>query len=174
MWTYNDESRVISDMESRRACPSYEARFDICDPLGSADSVLDWSNREPARIIRRRCRSEGIDRSPFEDACRAGRDHPSPDSHLIHQRVLSSRGHYTLNADYYDFFRQNSSPPNATQNGDYLMSHEQDRYHRLASCFVIICKYYKLRRFLKQNPFNEFLDNNACMHGIIFYLRCMF
>ncbi|XP_075984355.1 uncharacterized protein LOC142982007 isoform X3 [Anticarsia gemmatalis] len=117
MWTFDDASQLgRSDMD-RRACPSYEAGFDVCDPLGS---VLEWSGREPARILRRRCRSEGVDRSPYEDASR--------EASLRYHRAQPNKSHFTLNSEpHYDRFRQECSLP-AAENGDYVMSHEPDTY----------------------------------------------
>lgn len=129
MWMYNDESRVRSAMDSRHACPSYENGFDVCDPLGSAGSVLEWPQRGPARIVRRRCRSEGVDRSPYEDASGVGRDHRSAEGNHRHHRALPNRGHFTINTtDHYDWFSHECSLPNAAQNGDYVMAQEQDRF----------------------------------------------
>ncbi|KAM3961183.1 uncharacterized protein ACR2FA_004735 [Aphomia sociella] len=126
MWTYNDASRIgVSDMDSRRACPSYEAGFDACDPLGS---VLEWSGRGPARVLRRRCRSEGIDRSPYEDANRES--HRSADG-IPRYRALSNKSHFTLNnlaETHLERFRHECSLP-APENGDYIMAHEQHRHH---------------------------------------------
>lgn len=120
MWTYDDDSRLGgSDMDSRRACPNYEAGFDVCDPVGS---VLEWSGREPARILRRRCRSEGVYRSPYEDA---GRE-VSPG----YYRALTNKSHFTLNSECqlpYDRFRYECSLP-AAENGDCVMSHEHNSY----------------------------------------------
>lgn len=125
MWTLDDASRLDgSDMDSRRACPSYEAGFDVCDPLGS---VLDWSGQEPARILRRRCRSEGVDRSPYEDVSREA--NRSADNCRYH-RALPNKSYFTLNNSepHYTRFRHECSLPTA-ENGDYVMAHEQDRYH---------------------------------------------
>lgn len=118
MWTFDDASRLGgSDMDSRRACPSYEAGFDACDPLGS---VLEWSGREPARILRRRCRSEGVDRSPYEDASR--------EASLRYHRALPNKSHFTLNSEpHYDRFRHECLLP-AAENGDYVMSHDPESY----------------------------------------------
>ncbi|XP_026735766.1 tubulin polyglutamylase TTLL4-like isoform X4 [Trichoplusia ni] len=127
MWTFDDASRLGgSDMDSRRACPSYEAGFDACDPLGS---VLDWSGREPARILRRRCRSEGVDRSPYEDVSREANRYA--DGNSRHHRALPNKSHFTLNNSEPHYintrFRHECSLP-AAENGDYVMAHEQDRY----------------------------------------------
>ena len=128
MWTFDDASRLGgSDMDSGRACPSYEAGFDVCDPLGS---VLDWSGREPARILRRRCRSEGVDRSPYEDVNREVNRYA--DINCRYHRALPNKTHFTLNNSepYYTAvrFRHECSLP-AAEIGDYVMAHEQDRYH---------------------------------------------
>ncbi|CAB3233718.1 unnamed protein product [Arctia plantaginis] len=104
-------------MDSRRACPSYEAGFDACDPFGS---VLEWSGREPARILRRRCRSEGLERSPYEDAIR--------EASLRTHRALPNKCHFTLNSEceqHFDRFRHECLLP-AAENGDYLMSHDPE------------------------------------------------
>ncbi|XP_037303284.1 tubulin polyglutamylase TTLL4 isoform X5 [Manduca sexta] len=125
MWTFDDGFRVGSDMDSRRACPNYEVGFDVCDPLGS---VVEWSGaRGPARILRRRCRSEGVDRSPYEDA---SREHRSADGVSRHRHA--NKSHFTLSAEeaHYDRFRHECLlPTSAAENGDYLMAHDQDRYH---------------------------------------------
>lgn len=114
-------------MDSRRACPSYEAGLDVCDPLGS---VLDWSGREPARILRRRCRSEGVDRSPYEDVSREA--NRSADGNCRYHRALPNKSHFTLNTSEPHYtaarFRHECLLP-AAENGDYVMAHEQDRYH---------------------------------------------
>uniref|UniRef100_A0A2A4K4M1 Tubulin polyglutamylase TTLL4-like n=1 Tax=Heliothis virescens TaxID=7102 RepID=A0A2A4K4M1_HELVI len=128
MWTFDDASRLGgSDMDSRRACPSYEAGFDVCDPLGT---VLDWSGREPARILRRRCRSEGVDRSPYEDVSREA--NRSADGNCRYHRALPNKSHFTLNTSEPHYtaarFRHECLLP-AAENGDYVMAHEQDRYH---------------------------------------------
>nr|XP_049693801.1 uncharacterized protein LOC110373737 isoform X1 [Helicoverpa armigera] len=128
MWTFDDASRLGgSDMDSRRACPSYEAGLDVCDPLGS---VLDWSGREPARILRRRCRSEGVDRSPYEDVSREA--NRSADGNCRYHRALPNKSHFTLNTSEPHYtaarFRHECLLP-AAENGDYVMAHEQDRYH---------------------------------------------
>ncbi|XP_068619528.1 tubulin monoglutamylase TTLL4-like isoform X2 [Battus philenor] len=126
MWTLDHVSWVgASDMDNRRASPSYEAGFDACDPLGS---VLEWSGRGPARVLRRRCRSEGIDRSPYEDVTRDV--HRSADYHNRYQRTVPNKSHFTLNAAQearYDRFHYECSFA-AAENGDYAMSHEQ-RHH---------------------------------------------
>ncbi|XP_035452597.1 tubulin polyglutamylase ttll-4 isoform X6 [Spodoptera frugiperda] len=128
MWTFDDASRLGgSDMDNRRACPSYEAGLDVCDPLGS---VLDWSGREPARILRRRCRSEGIDRSPYEDVSREA--NRSADGNCRYHRALPNKSHFTLNNSEPQYaaarFRHECSLP-AAENGDYVMAHDQDRFH---------------------------------------------
>ncbi|CAH0677629.1 unnamed protein product [Spodoptera exigua] len=128
MWTFDDASRLGgSDMDSRRACPSYEAGLDVCDPLGS---VLDWSSREPARILRRRCRSEGIDRSPYEDVSREV--NRSADGNCRYHRALPNKSHFTLNNSEPQYaaarFRHECSLP-AAENGDYVMAHEHDRFY---------------------------------------------
>ncbi|KPJ08768.1 Tubulin polyglutamylase TTLL4 [Papilio machaon] len=111
-------------MDTRRASPNYEASFDSCDPLGS---VLEWSGRGPARVFRRRCRSEGIDRSPYEDVTRD--DNRSADSHPRHQRTVPNKSHFTLNAVQearYDRFYYECSFA-AAENGDYAMSQDHRR-----------------------------------------------
>lgn len=126
MWTFEDASRIgASDMDSRRACPSYEAGFDVCDHLGS---VLEWSGRAPARVLRRRCRSEGVDRSPYEDVSREA--NRSADGYPRY-RALPNKSHFTLNTAESPFerFQHECSLP-AAQNGDYVMAHEQHRHHR--------------------------------------------
>ncbi|XP_013139610.1 PREDICTED: uncharacterized protein LOC106104195 isoform X2 [Papilio polytes] len=125
MWTLDHVSWVgASDMDTRRASPSFEASFDACDPLGS---VLEWSGRGPARVLRRRCRSEGIDRSPYEDVTRDV--NRSADSHPRHQRTVPNKSHFTLNAVQearYDRFHYECSFA-AAENGDYAMSHDHRR-----------------------------------------------
>ncbi|XP_028039738.1 tubulin polyglutamylase TTLL4-like isoform X1 [Bombyx mandarina] len=118
MWTLNDVLLVRFDMD-RRVYSDYEA--DVCDPLGS---VVEWSRQGPARILRRRCRSEGVDRSPYEDVSRERR---SADG-IPRQNRQSNKSFFTLNvADtYHDRFRHECSP--TAENGDY-MAHDQDRYH---------------------------------------------
>ncbi|KPI98780.1 Tubulin polyglutamylase TTLL4 [Papilio xuthus] len=111
-------------MDTRRASPNYEASFDACDPLGS---VLEWSGRGPARVFRRRCRSEGIDRSPYEDVTRDV--NRSADSHPRHQRTVPNKSHFTLNAVQeakYDRFYYECSFA-AAENGDYAMSQDHRR-----------------------------------------------
>ncbi|XP_013166175.1 PREDICTED: uncharacterized protein LOC106116741 isoform X3 [Papilio xuthus] len=125
MWTLDHVSWVgASDMDTRRASPNYEASFDACDPLGS---VLEWSGRGPARVFRRRCRSEGIDRSPYEDVTRDV--NRSADSHPRHQRTVPNKSHFTLNAVQeakYDRFYYECSFA-AAENGDYAMSQDHRR-----------------------------------------------
>ncbi|KAL0819085.1 hypothetical protein ABMA28_008355 [Loxostege sticticalis] len=128
MWTFDDASRIgASDMDSRRAWPSFEAGFDVCDPLGS---VLEWSGsgRAPARVLRRRCRSEGVDRSPYEDVSREA--HRSADGYPRY-RALPNKSHFTLNSGAeprFDRFQHECSLP-AAVNGDYIMAHDQHRHH---------------------------------------------
>jgi hypothetical protein len=125
MWTFEDASRIgASDMDSRRTCPSYEAGFDACDPLGS---VLEWSGRAPARVLRRRCRSEGVDRSPYEDASRE--TNRSADGYPRY-RALPNKSQFTINngEGFLDRFSHECSLP-VTQNGDYIMAHEHNRHH---------------------------------------------
>lgn len=121
MWTFDNASALgVSDMD-RRACPSYEAGFDACDPLGS---VLEWSERGPARVLRRRCRSEGIDRSPYEDVPMHRSAHGIPRQH----RALTNKSHFTLNnaiESHFDRFQHECLP--AAENGDYIMAHDQKR-----------------------------------------------
>ncbi|RVE53358.1 hypothetical protein evm_001928 [Chilo suppressalis] len=111
-------------MDSRRSCPSYEAGFDACDPLGS---VFEWSGRAPARVLRRRCRSEGIDRSPYEDANREA--NRSADGYPRY-RALPNKSHFTLNntEGHVDRFLHECTLP-VSQNGDYIMAQEQNRHH---------------------------------------------
>lgn len=120
MWTCEDASGVSVDMDGMRSCPSYEAGFDVCDPLGSS---LQWADRAPARVIRRRCRSEGVDRSPYEDATRDL--YRSTDSTRQH-RALSNKSHFTINNGLelrLDRFHHECLLPIA-QNGDYIMAHD--------------------------------------------------
>ncbi|XP_049885995.1 tubulin monoglutamylase TTLL4-like isoform X2 [Pectinophora gossypiella] len=125
MWTFDDASTLgASDMD-RRACPSYEAGFDAYDPLSS---VLEWSGREPARVLRRRCRSEGVDRSPYEDVPL----HRSADGVPRYHRTLPNKSHFTLNTTleaHFDRYRNECSLP-AAENGDYIMAHDQNRHQR--------------------------------------------
>lgn len=123
MWMFDDASRLGSAMD-RRGCPSspsYGVGFDACDPLGS---VLEWS-RGPARILRRRCRSEGVDRSPYDDA----RELRSGDGFRERQRPLPNKSHFTINksVECQPRFRHECSLP-AAENGDYVMSHDHNRY----------------------------------------------
>lgn len=122
MWTLDDGSRLVSDMDSRRTCPNYEDGFDVCDPLGS---VVEWSGPGPARILRRRCRSEGVDRSPYEDV---SRDHRSVDYNPRYYRQ-TKKSHFTLNdfEAHYDRFRHENTLL-ALENGDYVMAHD-NRYN---------------------------------------------
>ncbi|XP_052753963.1 tubulin monoglutamylase TTLL4-like isoform X4 [Galleria mellonella] len=126
MWTYDDASRIgASDMDSRRACPSYEAGFDVCDPLGS---VLEWSGRGPARVLRRRCRSEGVDRSPYEDASRDS--HRSADG-IPRYKALPNKSHFTLNnltEIHFERLTHECTLP-AAENGDFIMAHEQNKHN---------------------------------------------
>lgn len=114
MWTFEDASRL--DMDSRRVCPSYGVGFDACDPLRS---VLEVSGRGPAKILRRRCHSEGVDHSPYEDA---SRDRRSADGRE-RTRALPNKSYYTLNSSDQPRFHNECSLP-ATQNGDYAMANE--------------------------------------------------
>ncbi|CAH0731991.1 unnamed protein product, partial [Brenthis ino] len=126
MWTFDDASRLDADMDGMRTCPSYEAGFDACDPLGS---VFEWSGRGPARVLRRRCRSEGVDRSPYEDVTREL--HRSADSSTRHHRALPNKSYFTINNGHdirFDRFHHECSLP-ASQNGDYLMAHESNIHH---------------------------------------------
>ncbi|XP_039759976.1 tubulin polyglutamylase ttll-4-like isoform X2 [Pararge aegeria] len=125
MWTLDNALRLDADMDGMRTCPSYEAGFDACDPLGS---VLEWSGRGPARVLRRRCRSEGVDRSPYEDAVREY--HRSADYARNH-RSLPNKSHFTINNGYevrYDRFHLECSLP-AAENGDFHMAHEHNGHH---------------------------------------------
>ncbi|XP_026332365.1 tubulin polyglutamylase TTLL4-like isoform X3 [Hyposmocoma kahamanoa] len=121
MWTFDNASALgVSDMD-RRDCPSYEAVFDACDPLGS---VLECSGRGPARVLRRRCRSEGVDRSPYEDVPM----HRSADAISRQHRALTNKSHFTLNnaiEAHFDRFQRECFP--AAENGDYIMAHDQKR-----------------------------------------------
>nr|XP_026497509.1 tubulin polyglutamylase ttll-4-like isoform X3 [Vanessa tameamea] len=126
MWTFDDASRIGADMDGTRTCPSYDAGFDACDQLGS---VFEWSGRGPARVLRRRCRSEGVDRSPYEDAVRE--PHRSADSITRHHRALPNKSYFTINNGHnfcYDRFHHECSLP-AAENGDYLMSHDTNIHH---------------------------------------------
>ncbi|KAJ8709077.1 hypothetical protein PYW07_008903 [Mythimna separata] len=160
MWTFDDASRLgASDMDSRRACPSYEAGFDVCDPLGS---VLDWSGtgREPARILRRRCRSEGVDRSPYEDASREF--NRSADGICRYHRALPNKSHFTLNNSEPHYatarFRHECSLP-AAENGDYVMAHDQDRYHGYQPGRSKLCHKSSARPFLVTTLSNTKIDD---------------
>ncbi|KAJ2954685.1 hypothetical protein O0L34_g2982 [Tuta absoluta] len=127
MWTVNDASNIgASDMDMR-GCPSYEAGFDACDPLGS---VLGWSGRGPARVLRRRCRSEGVDRSPYEHA---------PEQRSLvgnlrnnsNNKALPNKSHFTLNTTLENrvaqYHKECSLP--IAENGDYIMAKNQKIYH---------------------------------------------
>ncbi|KOB67000.1 putative epoxide hydrolase, partial [Operophtera brumata] len=106
----------------RREWPSranYGVGFDACDPLGS---VLEWS-RGPARILRRRCRSEGIDRSPYDDA----RELRSADGVRERSRPQPIKSHFTINNAECRRFRHECSLPTA-EIGDYVMSHDRAKY----------------------------------------------
>ncbi|XP_073959548.1 uncharacterized protein isoform X3 [Choristoneura fumiferana] len=126
MWTLDNASGVGgSAMDGRRSNPSYESGFDSCDPLGS---VL-WSGgsgRSAGRVLRRRCRSEGVDRSPYEDATREPQR--SADSHPRHRAHPNNsyKSHFTLNSSLDRYDHECSLP---ASNGDYLMAHEQNRHH---------------------------------------------
>ncbi|XP_041982603.1 tubulin polyglutamylase ttll-4-like isoform X3 [Aricia agestis] len=96
MWNFDDAPRLSVEMDSMR--PNY-AGFDA----GSLDSV-QWSRRAPARVLRRRCRSEGVDRSPYEEASR--------DLH-----------------SYLESTRPSIPPPKGYTNGYECL----DRYHECAS-----------------------------------------
>ncbi|KAI5644841.1 tubulin-tyrosine ligase family domain-containing protein [Phthorimaea operculella] len=126
MWTVNDASSIgASDMDMR-GCPSYEAGFDACDPLGS---VLGWSGRGPARVLRRRCRSEGVDRSPYEHAPvqRSVDGNPRNNSN---NKALPNKSHFTLNTAYENRvaqYNKECSLPIA-ENGDYIMAKNQKIY----------------------------------------------
>ncbi|XP_048002882.1 uncharacterized protein LOC125239285 isoform X2 [Leguminivora glycinivorella] len=124
MWTLDDASGIgASAMDGRRVSPHYEAGFDSCDPLGS---VL-WSGgsgRSAGRVLRRRCRSEGVDRSPYEDASREPLR--SADGIQRH-RAQPNKSFFTLN-NSPDRYNHECTLPRA-HNGDYLMAHEQNRHH---------------------------------------------
>ncbi|CAF4841932.1 unnamed protein product [Pieris macdunnoughi] len=111
-------------MDGMRSCSNYEAGFDACDPL---DSVFEWSRRGPAKVLRRRCRSEGIDRSPYEDAAReCSRSADFANRH----RVLPNKSHFTLNNSHehrQHRFTYECSLPSA-QNGDFIMAHDYNRH----------------------------------------------
>ncbi|XP_045454529.1 tubulin monoglutamylase TTLL4-like [Melitaea cinxia] len=137
MWTFDNALRLGADMDGTRTCPSYDAGFDACDPLGS---VFEWSGRGPARVLRRRCRSEGVDRSPYEDALRDL--HRSADSSTRHHRHLPNKSYFTINNGHkfhLDRFRHECALPVA-ENGDYRMAHDSNihngyqpgrtKYHR--------------------------------------------
>ncbi|CAG4955064.1 unnamed protein product [Parnassius apollo] len=125
MWTLDHVSCVgASDMDNRRTSSNFEGNFDSCDPLGS---VLELSGRGPARVLRRRCRSEGVDRSPYEDVTRDR----SADYNSRYQRTLPNKSYFTLNGaqeESYDHYRYECSFA-AAENGDYAMSHDQQRHH---------------------------------------------
>lgn len=107
----------------RRVCPSYEAGFDTCDPFAP---VLEA--RTAAKVLRRRCRSEGIERSPYEDA---SRDQIPVDVLVRHNsRGVPNKSHFTLNS-YSDDPRRDrllhECHQPAPENGDYHMAHELKR-----------------------------------------------
>ncbi|XP_023939031.2 tubulin monoglutamylase TTLL4 isoform X2 [Bicyclus anynana] len=129
MWTFDNAPR-IGDMDGARTCPSYEAGFDACDQ----GSVLEWSGRGPARVLRRRCRSEGVDRSPYEDA----REHRSSDCARAYR--WPHRSQFTINSHElrHERFHHECALP-AAENGDFLMAHDgnhhgyqsgRTKYHR--------------------------------------------
>ncbi|XP_037962826.2 tubulin monoglutamylase TTLL4 isoform X2 [Plutella xylostella] len=101
----------------RRACPSYNAGLDACDPL----ELVQWSGRgesRAARVLRRRCRSEGVERSPFEDA---HRDWCASDVACCRgQRAV--RNHFTLSAE-----PREGRDWAAAHYGDYAMAPERQR-----------------------------------------------
>ncbi|OWR49776.1 hypothetical protein KGM_212027 [Danaus plexippus plexippus] len=107
-------------MDGMRTCPSYEAGFEACDPLRS---VFEWSGRGPARVLRRRCRSEGVDRSPYEDATR--------ELHRPEYRQCRAlnKSHFTLNNSYERFERFDHECSLPAENGDYVMAHESNLRH---------------------------------------------
>ncbi|XP_063380365.1 tubulin monoglutamylase TTLL4-like isoform X1 [Cydia fagiglandana] len=124
MWTLDDASGVgASAMDGRRVSPHYEAGFDSCDPFGS---VL-WSGgsgRSAGRVLRRRCRSEGVDRSPYEDASREPLK--SADG-IPRHRAQPNKSFFTLNTSPERYNHECTLP--RAHNGDYLMAHEQNRHH---------------------------------------------
>ncbi|XP_045503883.1 uncharacterized protein LOC123700665 isoform X3 [Colias croceus] len=125
MWRCDNASWIDADMDGMRSCSNYEAGFDACDPL---ESVFEWSGRGPARVLRRRCRSEGIERSPHEDAVRD----TCRSADITHRhRVLPNKSHFTINNshDYrIDRFHYECTLP-AAENGDYVMAHDYGRHH---------------------------------------------
>lgn len=126
MWSFDDASRLDADMDGMRTCPSYEAGFDACDPLGS---VFEWSGRGAARVLRRRCRSEGVDRSPYEDVTRDF--YRSSDTNTRHHRAVPNKSYFTINNGHdhrFDRFHHECSLP-ASHNGDYIMAHESNLHH---------------------------------------------
>lgn len=131
MWTYDDASRLGSDMDRRayQYSASYVSGLEGFNPVGS---VLEWpqSPAGPARVQRRRCRSEGLERSPYENA----RELRSADG----SRELSSldvnrdrtgsvrqpnKSHFTINRGSPKQFRHECMLP--AENGDYIMSSER-------------------------------------------------
>lgn len=119
---FDDALRISADMDGMRTCPSYEAGFEACDPLRS---VFEWSGRGPARVLRRRCRSEGVDRSPYEDATR--------ELHRPEYRQCRAlnKSHFTLNNSYERFERFDHECSLPAENGDYVMAHESNLRHGL-------------------------------------------
>ncbi|CAG9567895.1 unnamed protein product [Danaus chrysippus] len=107
-------------MDGMRTCPSYEAGFEACDPLRS---VFEWSGRGPARVLRRRCRSEGVDRSPYEDATR---ELYRPE---YRQCRALNKSHFTLNNGYERFERFDHECSLPAENGDYVMAHDSNIRH---------------------------------------------
>lgn len=125
MWSDYNASRLDVDMDGMRTCPSYETGFDACDPLGNLGSVAEWSGRRPARVLRRRCRSEGVERSPYEDATRES--YRAED----YRCALPNKTHFTLNSGLelrHDRFNHECALPHA-ENGDYVMAHENNAHY---------------------------------------------
>lgn len=81
-----------------RLCPSYDAGFDVCDPFGP---VLDKRSvsGSAARVLRRRCRSEGIERSPYEEIPRNLEQVARPASHKKYVNTRPNSGE--CHRDFY-------------------------------------------------------------------------
>ncbi|XP_050673994.1 tubulin monoglutamylase TTLL4-like isoform X2 [Leptidea sinapis] len=128
-------------MDSMRPCFNNEESFDACQPL---ETVFEWPGRrsEAAKVVRRRCHSEGIERSPYEDA--AQECYRPAESIAPNNRILPNKSHFTLNNihDQRNRFNYECSLSTA-ENGDYIMAHHYNHHNVYQS---------NRSKFARENP----------------------
>ncbi|GBP42687.1 Tubulin polyglutamylase TTLL4 [Eumeta japonica] len=106
-------------MDGGRPCPSYEAGLDACDPFAQR-----WCGEaRAARVLRRRCRSEGVERSPYDDGYKplhSGECQSSP--RHTGDTGLHTKSHFTVTAN-------RTHDDYVPENGDYLIAHHLNSYY---------------------------------------------